>query len=338
MITIKGNKPELIESLIYEHGVIPFTFNRKTVGGKLTWTTSKGQYSGKMGSVEYEPARINSFLKRVRKNGIHEPIMMDDTIKKMRESKIIVPHELSFEEVREWKTQSRFEQDGTTWLIEKPWTFIYLDRDTHDKIEYDLGLGYTQVYPAADCAVVRIYIPSLDAIVILHLSAENLEKGALDECIKYLTNVKKVQPSEMLVSVGAFASRGWVYKNNVPKFATLKDENDNAILGPDGIPLLNEQWYGFVDISKDENGVLNAHIRYLENVINKLTRNGIPIENIDINTISTIYDEDYSSNSINKLNGNLPVSDLYGMAFIKNKPKSLILSRAEDKRSRIITG
>ena len=148
---------EALENL----GVIPFTLKKDTLKDNtiISWTTSKRYFDESMSDSK---KRIDYVFGNAQKVGLDEMAMPDQP----KDGETC--HELTYDEICESYKTDLAHQEGTLWNVPKNYDAIFMRRETHFRVAEDYGRSISLVYPAADCAIVRMYDKKNDVIGITH--------------------------------------------------------------------------------------------------------------------------------------------------------------------------
>ena len=274
---------EMLESL----GVIPFTLRKDSLNGSyvISWTTSPRFYGEDM---KESTKRINYVFGNVKKAGLDEMVMPD-------QPKDAEPcHEITYEEILNSYKTDLAHKEGTLWNVEKNYDSVFMTRETHFKVMEDFGRSISLVYPAADCAVIRMYDKKKDVIGITHSDIKHTSKNIIGDMVKYMKEHFGSNPEDIMVFVGAFAKEGMIW-DKYPPFA---EEN-------------KEEWSNYIEKVDDT----HYDILYGNKIYDQLIESGLSDNNIFFDPDNTVKDENYFSNNRVKLLNERDGRNLFGISF-----------------------
>lgn len=274
---------EMLESL----GVIPFTLRKDSLNGTyiISWTTSPRFFGPDM---KESTKRVDYVFGNVKKAGIDEMVMPDQP--KGGE----VCHEITYEEVLESYKTDTAHKEGTLWNVEKKYDAVFMTRETHYRVMEDFGRSMSLVFPAADCAVIRMYDKKKDVIGITHSDIAHTTKNIIGDMVQYMKEHFGSNPEDIVVFVGAFAQEGMIW-DKYPPFA---EENP-------------EVWKGYIE-KKDDT---HYNILYGNKIYDQLIASGLSESNIYFDPDNTVTNKNYFSNNRSKLNNEREGRNLYGISF-----------------------
>ncbi|MBR2827760.1 MAG: polyphenol oxidase family protein [Bacilli bacterium] len=278
----KYNK-ETLESL----GVIPFTLRKDSLKDEyiISWTTSPRYYSEDMKSSK---KRIDYVFGNAKKVGLDEMVMPDQP--KGGE----VCHEITYDDVWNSYKTDLAHKEGTIWNVEKKYDAVFMRRETHFRVSEDFGRSISLVFPAADCAIVRLYDKEKDVIGLTHSDIERTTRNIVGDMIQYMKEHFDSNPKDIMVFVGAFAKEGMIW-DKYPPFA---EKN-------------KEEWDHYIEKIDDT----HYNIRYGNKLYDQLIESGLSEENIYFDEDNTVKDENYFSNNRSKLLGEREGRNLFGITF-----------------------
>jgi len=274
---------EMLETL----GVIPFTLRKDSLNDEyvISWTTTKRFYGEDMAdSVK----RVNYVFGNAKKVGLDEMVMPDQP--KGGE----VCHEITYDEVLESYKTDLAHKEGTLWNVEKAYDAVFMTRDTHYKVMEDFGRSMSLVFPAADCAVVRLYDKNKDVIGLTHSDIAHTSKNVIGDMVKYMEEHFGSNKDDIMVFVGAFAQEGMIW-DKYPPFA---EEHP-------------EIWADYIEKVDDT----HYNILYGNKIYDQLIESGVKEDNIYFDPENTVKEEDYFSNNRFKLLNEREGRNLFGITF-----------------------
>ena len=274
---------EMLESL----GVIPFTLRKDSLKDTyiITWTTSERFFDEGMKDLS---KRINYVFGNVRQVGIDDMAMPD------QHSATEVCHELTYDEIAGFYKEKEAYDLGTVWNLEKKYGSIFMTRETHFRIEEDFGRSLSFVYPAADCAIIRMYDKKKDVIGITHSDIKHTSTNIIGDMVNYMKEHFGSNPEDIVVFVGAFAKEGMIW-DKYPPFAEER---------PD-------VWKDYIEKIDDT----HYNILYGDKIYDQLIESGISEENLFFDPDNTVKDKKYFSNNRFKLLNEREGRNLYGITF-----------------------
>ena len=286
---MKNNVKELkydvnaLESL----GVIPFTLKKDTLNDEyvISWTTSPRFYPEDMKDSN---KRINYVFGNVKKVGLDEMVMPDQP----KDGEAC--HEITYDEILESYKSDTAHKDGTLWNVPKNYDAVFMTRETHFRVSEDFGRSISLVYPAADCAIVRLYDKKNDVIGLTHSDIAHTSKNIIGDMIKFMKDKYNSNPDDIIAFVGAFAKDGMIW-DKYPPFA-----EQNPEVWEDYIEKVDETHY---------------NIRYGDRIYDQLVESELSKDNIYFDPENTITDDNYFSNNRFKLLNEREGRNLFGITF-----------------------
>ena len=274
---------ETLESL----GVIPFTLKKDTLKDNyiISWTTSKRYYDESMSDSR---KRVDYVFGNAQKVGLDEMAMPDQPIGGEK------CHELTYDEISESYKTDLAHREGTLWNVPKNYDAIFMTRETHFRIAEDYGRSISLVYPAADCAIVRMYDKEKDVIGLTHSDIVHTSNNIIGDMVEYMKSHFNSNPENIMVFVGAFAQDGMVW-DKYPPFA---EQNP-------------EVWNGYIEKIDDT----HYNVQYGNRIYNQLVESGLLEDNIYFDSDNTIKDDSYFSNNRFKLLKERDGRNLFGITF-----------------------
>lgn len=273
---------EMLESL----GVLPFTLNKDTLDREvISWSTTPSHYDEAMKDTV---VRVNYVFNNAKKVGIDEMVMPDQPKDGER------CHELTYEEVlNDYKTALAY-NEGTLWNIIRNYDSVFMTRETHYRVMEDMGRSLSLVFPAADCAIVRMYDKEKDVIGLTHSGIAQTTTNIIGDMVSYMKEHFKSNPEDIKVFVGAFAHEGMIW-DKYPPFA-----EENPDIWKDYIKQIDDNHYD---------------ILFGKKIYDQLTEAGLKADNIYFDPDNTVKNKDYfSNNRIRLLNERLG-RNLFGITF-----------------------
>ena len=272
---------ETLESL----GVIPFTLRKDSIDGEqiVSWNTSPRFFS------EKDPQkRINYVFGNAKKVGLDDMAMPD-------QPKGGEPcHEITYEEISESYKTDTASKEGTIWNIPKNYDSVFMTRETHFRIMEDFGRSVSLVYPAADCAVVRMYDKKNNVIGLTHADIVHTTSNIVGEMVEFMKGHFGSNPEDIIVFVGAFAQDGMIWD----KFPPFAEQN-------------KEEWGRYIEKVDDT----HYNIQYGDKLYDQLVASGLSTDNIFFDRDNTIENDSYFSNNRSKLNNERDGRNLFGITF-----------------------
>ncbi len=274
---------ELLESL----GVIPFTLRKDTLNGEhiISWTTSPKFYPEEMKSGNQ---RVDYVFGNVKRTGLDEMVMPDQP--KDAEK----CHEITYEEIVNAYKTDLAHKEGTLWDVPKNYDAVFMRRSTHYQVAEDFGRSISLVYPAADCAIIRMYDKKNDVIGITHSDIAHTSNNIIKDMVEYMKEHFGSNVEDIMVMVGSFAQDGMIW-DKYPPFA---EEH-------------KEVWNGYIEKIDDT----HYNVNYGDRIYDQLIESGIPIDNIYFDKDNTIENREFFSNNRSKLQGERQGRNLYGITF-----------------------
>ncbi len=274
---------ELLESL----GVIPFTLRKDSLESEyiISWTTSPRFFGEDMKDSR---KRVDYVFGNVKKAGIDEMVMPDQP--KGGEK----CHEITYEEVSEFYKTDLAHREGTLWNVPKNYDAVFMTRETHYRVSEDFGRSMSLVFPAADCAIIRLYDKKNDVIGITHSDIAHTSNNIIGDMVKYMKEHFNSNPEDIVVFVGSFAHDGMIW-DKYPPFA---EEHP-------------EVWDGYIE-QIDEG---HYNIQYGDRIYDQLIESGLSRDNIYFDKDNTVEDENYFSNNRTKLLHERDGRNLFGITF-----------------------
>lgn len=274
---------DLLESL----GIIPFTLRKDTLNGEhvISWTTTPRYYPEEMRSGNQ---RVDYVFGNVKRTGLDEMVMPDQP--KDAEK----CHEITYDEIVGAYKTDLAHKEGTLWNVPKNYDAVFMTRETHFQVEEDFGRSISLVYPAADCAIVRMYDKKNDVIGITHSDIAHTSNNIIGNMVKFMKERYGSNPEDIIVMVGAFAQEGMIW-DKYPPFA---EEHADV-------------WNGYIEKIDDT----HYNINYGDRIYDQLIESGISKDNIYFDKDNTIKNEEYFSNNRTKLQGDREGRNLFGITF-----------------------
>lgn len=274
---------EMLESL----GVIPFTLKKDTLKDKyiISWTTSPRFYSEDMKDSK---KRVDYVFNNAKQVGLDEMAMPDQP--KGGE----VCHELTYDEVRESYNTDLAHREGTIWNVPKNYDAVFMTRETHFRVMEDFGKSISLVYPAADCAIVRMYDKKNDVIGLTHSDIAHTTNNIIGSMTTYMKEQFNSNPEDIMVFVGAFAQDGMIWD----KYPTFAEGH-------------KEEWDKYIEKIDDT----HYNIQYGDKLYDQLIEAGLSKDNIYFDKDNTVKDTNYFSNNRSKLLNEREGRNLFGITF-----------------------
>lgn len=278
----KYNK-EALETL----GVIPFTLRKDSLKDQqvISWTTTPRYYSAEM---KESKKRVDYVFGNVKKVGLDE-MVVPDQLKGGEKC-----HEITYDEIQDSYKTDLAHKEGTLWNVEKKYDAVFMTRETHFRVMEDYGRSISLVYPAADCAVVRLYDKKKDIIGLTHSDIAHTTNNIIGDMVSYMKEHFGSNPKNIIVFVGAFAKEGMIW-DKYPPFA---EENPNV-------------WKNYIE-KVDET---HYNIMYGNKIYDQLIESGLTDDNIFFDPDNTVKDENYFSNNRFKLLNEREGRNLFGITF-----------------------
>ena len=294
----KPNELNYDEEMLQEIGATPVTANKAAFKGTssneegkkkdenvYSWTTVKSHFPEEMRDRETIMNYVFGNLKRI---GIDEPIAPDQPAGGE------VCHELTYEEVLKDYKNPISHRDGTQWLVPKNYDAVFLTRETHFQVMEDMGRSLSLVFPAADCAIVRMFDKEKDVIGLTHSDLNHTSANVIGSMVNYMEEHFGSNPEDIIVWVGAFAHDGMIW-DKIPPCAEKNPE----------------EWEGYIKPIDDS----HYEISYGDKIYDQIKDSGVPEKNIFFDMDNTITNEDYYSNNRDKRLGNKEGRNLMGITF-----------------------
>ena len=268
-------------------GVIPFTLKKDTIKDDyiISWTTSPRFYDEDMKDSK---KRVNYVFNNVKKAGIDEMVMPDQPSNGEK------CHEITYDEIADFYKTDLAHKEGTLWNVPKEYDAVFMTRETHFRVLEDFGRSISLVYPAADCAIVRLYDKKNDVIGLTHSDISHTTKNIVGDMVEFMKNHFGSNTDDIIVFVGAFAQDGMIW-DKYPPFA----ENNP------------EEWKNYIE-KIDET---HFNIQYGDKLYDQLIESGLSKDNIYFDKDNTIKDENYFSNNRSKLLNEREGRNLFGITF-----------------------
>ena len=275
------------EETLESFGVIPFTLRKDTLKDEeiISWTTSPRFFSEKMKDSK---KRVDYVFGNVKKVGLDEMAMPDQP----KDGEVC--HELTFEEVMNQYSNEKAYKEGTFWNVDKKYDSVFMRRETHFNIMEFFGRSVSLVYPAADCAVIRMYDKKRDVIGITHSDIKHTTNNIIGEMVKYMQEHFGSNLEDIIVFVGAFAQTGMVW-DKYPPFA---EEN-------------KEEWENYIEKIDDS----HYNILYGDKIYDQIIASGLKEDNIYFDKDNTVDNINYFSNNRSKLLNEREGRNLIGITF-----------------------
>lgn len=275
---------EELESL----GVIPFTLRKDSISDEyvVTWNTIKEYYPEHMRNTDLVTKIL---VENTHKAGIGEIIMPDQPAEPIE-----VCHELTYKEILQHYRGRLAHTQGTIWNEIQNYDALFMTRETHCDVLDSTGRSIALVFPAADCAVIRMYDPKKDVIGITHSGVEHTTKNVIGSMSKYFQEHFNSNLNDVIVFVAAFASGGMVW-DRVPPY---------AIEHP-------EEWQDYV-VKIEEGKYL---VKYGEKIYDQLIESGLSKDNVYFDSDDTIQNNSYFSNTRFKRKEDNAGRNMFGISF-----------------------
>ena len=270
-----------------EHlGAIPFTLKKDTLKGEeiVAWTTSPKFFEGGKSSKE----RVDYVFENTKKVGIDEMAMPDQPAGGE------VCHEITLEEISEQYHNKRAVAEGTLWNVEKNYDSIFMTRETHYRALEDFGRSISLVFPAADCAVIRMYDKKQDVIGITHSDISRTTRNVIGDMAKYMQEHFNSNLEDVVVFVGAFARDGMIWD----KYPPYAEEHP-------------EEWKDYIEQVDD----IHYNVQYGDKIYDQLVAAGLQEDNLYFDKDNTITDSTYFSNNRTRRFGDPDGRNLFGISF-----------------------
>jgi hypothetical protein len=271
-----------------EHlGVIPFTLKKDTLKDEfvISWTTSPRYFENMKSSTK----RVDYVFGNVKKVGLDEMVVPDQPAKNSERC-----HEITYDEINESYKTDLAHEEGSLWNVPKKYDSVFMTRETHYKVAEDFGRSISLVFPAADCAIVRMYDKKNDVIGITHSSIAFTTSNIVKDMVEYMKSHFNSNPEDIVVFVGAFAQEGMVW-DKYPPFA---EENP-------------EVWKDYITKIDDT----HYDIQYGDRLYDQLIESGLSKDNIYFDEDNTVKDVSYFSNNRSKLLHEREGRNLFGITF-----------------------
>ena len=268
-------------------GVIPFTLRKDSLIDEevISWTTSPRFYSDDMKDLT---KRINYVFENAKKAGLDEMVMPDQG--KDKEN----CHEITYDEIYEYYKSDIAHKNGTIWNIDKNYNSVFMTRETHFRVLEDFGRSISLVYPAADCAIVRIYDKKKDVIGITHSDINFTTKNIVKDMIEFMKEKFNSNLEDIEVYVGAFAKTGMIWD----KYPLFAEEH-------------KEEWGKYIEKIDDN----HYNVLYGDKLYDQLLECGLSSDNIYFDNDNTVENNKYFSNNRFKLLGDREGRNLFGITF-----------------------
>lgn len=274
---------ETLENL----GVVPFTLKKDTLREEyiISWTTSKKYYDESMSDSK---KRVDYVFGNVKKVGIDEMVMPDQPKGGER------CHEITYDEVMESYKTDLAHKEGTLWNVPKNYDAVFMTRETHYRVQEDFGRSMSLVFPAADCAIIRMYDKKHDVIGITHSDIAHTTGNIIQDMVEYMKSHYGSNPEDIVVFVGAFAKDGMIW-DKYPPFA---EEHP-------------EVWKEYIEKIDDT----HYNIQYGDKIYDQLLAIGLSKDNIYFDKDNTVKNDDYFSNNRSRLLNEKEGRNLFGITF-----------------------
>ncbi len=268
-------------------GVIPFTLRKDSLNGQyvISSTTTKRFYPEEMSD---STKRVDYVFGNVSQAGIDEMVMPDQP------KDCEACHELTFDEVVEFYRTGTAHKEGTLWNVPKNYDAVFMTRETHLDVADYIGRSMSLVFPAADCAVVRMYDKKNDVIGLTHSDINRTSRNIIGDMVNYMKDHFGSNPEDIMVFVGAFAHDGMIW-DKYPPFAEEKPE----------------EWKAYIEKIDDT----HYNIQYGDKIYDQLVASGLSPDMIYFDPDNTVKDENYFSNNRTKLLGERDGRNLFGISF-----------------------
>ena len=277
------------EKTLENFGVVPFTLKKDSLNNSyiISWTTTPRFYDEDMRKSSVK--RVNYVFGNVKKIGLDEMVMPDQPKEKDE-----VCHEITYEDVLESYKTDTAHKEGTLWNVEKKYDAVFMTRETHFKVMEDFGRSMSLVYPAADCAVVRMYDKKNDVIGLTHSDIDHTSKNVIKDMVDYMVEQFNSNKEDIIVFVGSFAHEGMIW-DKYPPFAEAN---------PD-------VWKNYIEKIDDT----HYNILYGDRIYDQLIESGLSKDNLYFDPDNTVKDENYFSNNRFKLLNDREGRNLFGITF-----------------------
>lgn len=292
------------KSYFNEHIAIPFTLNKKLlVGGVerfiISWNTAPRFFPEDMKDATI---RLKYVMDNAKYVGLDDLAMPDQPT---GDKLIEACHEITFDEFSDYYQSDIAYKQGTIWNVDKNYTAIFMNKDTHDRVKDKFNRSISLVYPAADCAVVRFYDKKNNIIGLTHSDAKYTGENIVAQMTDYMKEHFGSDLADLEVYVGAFANDGWTY-TGYPKFAATKDDNGKIIT-------YNDEWKDYIE--KVEGTDDTWKIAYGDKLYDQLVLAGIYQHNIYFSPDNTLFNESYFSHVRSATLGEAEGRNLFGITF-----------------------
>lgn len=335
IINSRTNK-ELLERLVKEGIVLPFTFNKATSDGPLT--TIRRLFPESMADPM---VRLKHFQGIVRPLGLDEPIMPDQ---RNPDLDWLTVHEITSDEIDAQFETDLAKKQGSIWNVDKPYSAIFMTKKTHDNVLNKHGKDISLVEAIADCVHLKLVSEDYGVIGSVHSSAQYSTHDLILKSMDFAYKHFGIPEGKWIAIVGAFASSNWYY-DSIPKFATLLGEpykgednkwHQDQIL-KNGLPIILPEWEDYLHfVEKD--GKKCVEIDYRKKTEDQMEACGFNPENVIYSGDCTITDSRYYSNARCFITGEKEGRNLSGIAFTDSPKGRQLLLKAKDNRSNIIIG
>ncbi len=271
-------------------GVIPFTLKKDSLTDKYvyTWNTVKNYYPEHLRSTSYVTKEL---IENVKKVGIDEIMMPDQP-----EEPVEVCHELTYKEILQHYKGMIAHTQGSIWNEIQNYDALFMTRETHFNVVESTGRSVALVFPAADCAVIRMYDKKNDVIGISHSGILHTTKNVIGSMAEYMRDHFHSNMDDVIVFVSAFANEGMIW-DKVPPYAEK-----------------NPEIWGDYVVKLDDG---NYMVKYGDKIYDQLIESGLLEKNIYFNKDNTIKDTTYFSNTRikSKENPDRAGRNMFGISF-----------------------
>ena len=295
-------------------GVIPFTLEKYTLDKPvIAWSSNGKFYDSSVSSKE----RVEYFLSNVKKIGIDDIMMCEQPNAKE------VCHEITYEELLDYYKSPLAHQEGTIWNIRKECEAIFMSRETHFLVMESTGRSVSLAFPAADCAIIRMYDKKKDVIGLAHSGFEHTTKNIIKSMAEYMRDHFNSDLNDVIVFASAFAQTGIIW-NKYPPFAENNSTWDNYI-----VELNDKELEELKKVKKVSSDKKYYNVLFGNKIYDQLIDAGLSEDNIYFNKDNTIKNDSYFSNNRIKLFNDRNGRNLFGISFdslpiYENKEKRLV--------------
>ena len=285
---IRTSNRDMVEYLIGEGKFLPGTCGVKAIGADVPLTTAKALFP------EDTPfdIKLNTCMGKYHIIGLDEPVMPDQP----SSNKPFTFREITYKDVKRWINSRLTKENGSFWDEPKPYSAIFIRKETRDRVLRDFGIDISLLFPASDCAVIRFYCEDGEIMGITHADTERAANGLIPACAEFIKRKFHVPPEKVCVFVSSFASRNYKFTVNPPKWGVKLDENKQPIKDSNGLPILRPEWEGYINFEM-ENGILVSRIDYGRKIKDEIKKANFSSDRLSFARYCTIGNSDYYSNS-----------------------------------------